>query len=88
VISGRSFKWGEIISKKLSIYVQQAQRQKEGEVPNFHMASYLIDVICERNVFAGMNLSCHVAELPVYVYFSILWEKYAIKLSCRAIMPH
>jgi hypothetical protein len=38
------------------------------------MASYLLDVICTRNVFTGMNLSWHVAELPVHVYFSILWE--------------
>jgi hypothetical protein len=38
------------------------------------MASYLLDVIFTRNVFADMNLSCHVAELPVHIYFSILWE--------------
>jgi hypothetical protein len=47
---------------------------KEGESPSFHMASYLLDVICTRNVFVGMNLSWHVAELPVHVYFNILWE--------------
>jgi hypothetical protein len=40
----------------------------------FHMASYLLDVICARNIFTGMNLSWHVAELPMHVYFSILWE--------------
>jgi hypothetical protein len=47
---------------------------KEGEVPTFYMASYLLDVICTRNVFTDMNLSWHVAELLVHVYFSILWE--------------
>jgi hypothetical protein len=26
------------------------------------------------NVFAGMNLSWHVSELLVHVYFSVLWE--------------
>jgi hypothetical protein len=47
---------------------------KEGEAPTFHMTLYLLDVICVSKVFFGMNLSWHVAELPVDVYFSILWE--------------
>jgi hypothetical protein len=38
-ISGSSFNWGVIISKQLSIYVQQAQTPKEGEAPTFYMAS-------------------------------------------------
>jgi hypothetical protein len=73
-IFGSSFKWGEIISKQLSISVQQAQTSKEGEAPTFHMALYLLDVICMMNVFVGMNLRWHVAELHVHVYFNILWE--------------
>jgi hypothetical protein len=71
---GSSFNWGAIISKQLSINLLQAQTPKEGEVPIFYMASYLLDVICARNVFAGMNLSWHIVEFPVHVYFSILWE--------------
>jgi hypothetical protein len=47
---------------------------KDGETLAFHMASYLLDVICARNIFAGMNLSWHVVELHVHVYFNILWE--------------
>jgi hypothetical protein len=73
-ISGRGFNWGEIISKKLSIFIQQAQTPKEGETPSFYMASYLLDIICARNVFARINLSWHVSELPVHVYFNALWE--------------
>jgi hypothetical protein len=38
------------------------------------MASYLLDVMCTRNVFANMNLRWHVVELLVHVYFNILWE--------------
>jgi hypothetical protein len=38
------------------------------------MASYLLNVICARNVFVSMNLRWHVAELPIHVYFKILWE--------------
>jgi hypothetical protein len=73
-ISGSSFNWGAIISKQLSINILQAQTPKDGETSVFYMASYLLDVICVRNVFAGMNLSWHVVELPVHVYFNILWE--------------
>jgi hypothetical protein len=74
VIIGRSFKWGAIISKQISICIQQAQMLKEGEAPTFYMASYLLDVMCARNVFTGMNLNWNVAELPIHVYFNILWE--------------
>jgi hypothetical protein len=73
-ISGSGFNWGAIISKQLSICIQQAWTPKEGETPTFYMASYLLDVMCARNVFTGMNLSWHVAELSVHVYFNILWE--------------
>jgi hypothetical protein len=73
-ISGSGFNWGVIISKQLSICIQQAQTPKEGETPIFYMASYLLDVMCARNIFVDMNLSWHVAELPVHVYFSVLWE--------------
>jgi hypothetical protein len=38
------------------------------------MASYLLDVICARNVFVDMNLSWHVVELHVHVSFNILWD--------------
>jgi hypothetical protein len=56
-ISGRSFNWGVIVSKKLTINISQAHTPKEGEVLTFYMESYLLDVICARNIFAGMNLS-------------------------------
>jgi hypothetical protein len=73
-IIGCNFNWGEIISKKLSTYVQQAQISKEWEAPTFYMASYLLYVMCARNIFANMNLIWHVVDLPVHVYFSVLWE--------------
>jgi hypothetical protein len=38
------------------------------------MASYLINVMCTRNVFSDMNLCWNVAKIPVHVYFSVLWE--------------
>jgi hypothetical protein len=71
-IIGCIFSWGEIISKQLSSCVQEAQTSKEGEAPTFYMASYLVDVMCARNVFIGMNLSWHVAEVLVHVYFSVM----------------
>jgi hypothetical protein len=38
------------------------------------MASYLLDAMCIRNVFASMNLRWHVVEISVHVYFNIIWE--------------
>jgi hypothetical protein len=60
-ISGRAFNWGAIISKQLSICIQQAQTPKEGETPSFYMALYLLNVMCTINVFADMNLSWHAS---------------------------
>jgi hypothetical protein len=73
-IIGRSFKLGPIISKKLSIGVHQAHTSKEGEAPTFYLASYLLNVMCARNVSVGMNLRWNVAELMVHIYFNILCE--------------
>jgi hypothetical protein len=55
-ISGRGFNWGAIISKQLSTCIRQAQTPKEGETPSLYMASYLLDIICAKNIFSGMNL--------------------------------
>jgi hypothetical protein len=38
------------------------------------MVSYLLDVICARNIFVGMNLSWYVADFPIHIYFIIPWE--------------
>jgi hypothetical protein len=73
-IFGSSFNSGAIISKKLSTSELQVQSPKVGEALTFHMDSSLLGVIYTRNVFAGMNLIWHIAELHVHVYFIILWE--------------
>jgi hypothetical protein len=70
-----------IISKQLSIYVQQAQKPKEGEAPTFHMTSYLLDVIYTKHLIASMNLIWHVVELPVHIYFSILKEEVVQRMA-------
>jgi hypothetical protein len=69
-----SFNWGAIISKEMSIKILQFRTPKDGETSIFYMEYYMLDVVRARNVFGGMNLSWHVVELPVHVYFSILWE--------------
>jgi hypothetical protein len=71
--------------------ILQAQSSEEGEAPTFHMASYQLDVIYARNVFSNMNLSWHIAELPVHVYFNILWENRYNKsyaLICNEFITH
>jgi hypothetical protein len=46
------------------------------------MDSYLLDVMCAKNVFTSMNLRWHVVELPVHVYFNVLWENRYKKSYC------
>jgi hypothetical protein len=38
------------------------------------MDSYLLDFMCVKNIFTGMNMSWHIPKLLVHVYFIILWE--------------
>jgi hypothetical protein len=73
-ISGRSFNWGAIISKQLSICIQQAQTPKEGEIPVFTWLHIFLMSCAPETFSSGMNLSWHVTELLVHVYFNILWE--------------
>jgi len=68
------FNWGAIILKQMSTNILQSQTPKDGEMLTFNMTSYLLDVIYARNVFTGMNLRWHVAEIPMHVYLNILWE--------------
>jgi hypothetical protein len=75
VVSGTSFNWSAIISKQLSTCIKQAQAPKEGYNPTFYMDLYLLDIICARNAFVGMELNWHPSELAVHVYYNILWEK-------------
>jgi hypothetical protein len=77
------FNWGAIISKQLSIHIEEVENSKTREIlAFFFMDSYLLDAICARNVFLGLNLSCHIYEFLVHVYFSVLWEnKYKILIT-------
>jgi hypothetical protein len=55
------------------------------------MDSYLLNVMCARNIFFDMNLSWHVAKLLVHVYFNILWEnryKTFYSLICDELITH
>jgi len=73
-ISMSVFNWGAIISKQLSIRVEQSHKPKAGEVSSFSMAYYLLHVVCARKIFPGLGLSWHVSDSHVHVYFNILWE--------------
>jgi hypothetical protein len=73
-ITKSGFNWGKKIYNQMSMCIEQDQTSKEGETLSFYMASYLLDVMCAKNIFVDVNLSWHVIELLVHIYFSILWE--------------
>jgi hypothetical protein len=56
VMWGRSFNWGGIISKQLSLNFAQAESPKHGDPTSFHMVSFLLDVLCAQNTFPGLYL--------------------------------
>jgi hypothetical protein len=66
-----SFNWETIVSNQLCNMIEKVHKikQKICVVNFFYMASYILDVICARNVFLGINLSCNISEAPIHVYF-------------------
>jgi hypothetical protein len=73
--------------------IERVHKEKEnlGVVPSFYMDSYLLDVVCATNVFMGLNLSWHILEAHVHVYFQSLWEnkyKKAYITICDHFLAH
>jgi hypothetical protein len=54
---GKTFNWGGVISKQLSLKIAQEQSLKLGNPPEFHMVSFPLDVLCAQNTFLGLSLS-------------------------------
>jgi hypothetical protein len=73
-ISGSIFNWGHHHFKTIEYQSRASSKTESRRSALLFMASYLLDVICARNIFPGMGLSWHVSELLFHVYFSILWE--------------
>jgi hypothetical protein len=47
--------------------------------------------MCARNIFSEMNLSWHMSEPPVHIYFSMLWEnkyKKSYSMICDLFLAH
>jgi hypothetical protein len=51
-----------------------------GKYPSFHMASYLLDMMCLVHAYPEMGWAWKPTELPIHVYCKVLWEhKYHTK---------
>jgi hypothetical protein len=62
-----------ILSNQLNDMIERVHKTMKNPrfVPSFYMALYLLDVICDTNIFIVLNFNYHVSEV-VHVYFHIL----------------
>jgi hypothetical protein len=65
-----------ILSNQLNIMIERVHEDKENPsvTPTFYMALYLLDVLCNTNIFACINFSWHYLEAHVHLYCHILWD--------------
>jgi hypothetical protein len=71
VISSRSsFNLANILSSRKTRY-------HHGKFPNFHMSSYLLDMMCVMHAYRGpgMRWAWQSSDPPVHIYCKVLWKK-------------
>jgi hypothetical protein len=72
--------WGEVLTGVPSFPSSEHLHSTGSDVERkrysilLHGFLFIGHHLCARNVFSRMKLSWHTSELPVHVYFKILWE--------------
>jgi hypothetical protein len=54
---GVSFNWADILSENLNIAIFAVMQAQPGTFPNFHMSSYLLDIMCMAHKYPNMGWS-------------------------------
>jgi len=54
---GKNFNWGGVITKHINMNITQAQYPKSGSPHELHMVSFLLDVLCAKNMFPRLSLN-------------------------------
>lgn len=74
VNEGNPFNWLDFLSQQLIIHVTNAKNPPTGKKAIFYMSAYLLDTICARNSFPGMNWAQSPREKVIQIYSKILSE--------------
>jgi hypothetical protein len=71
---GTSFNWADILSEKLKNAISFSTQAQLGSFPNFHMDSYLLDIMCIAHKYPNMGWIWLLADVTIHIYSKVIWE--------------
>ena len=69
---GASFNWADILSMDLKSGILAVTWKKLGNFPNFHMDSYLLDIMCIAHKYPNMGWSWLSLDFVIHIYNKVL----------------
>jgi hypothetical protein len=74
VDEGSSFNWDDILSTSLAESITVVKETEPGKFPSFHMASYLLDIMCICHQYPKMGWAWKPTDPSIHIYCKVLWE--------------
>jgi hypothetical protein len=71
---GTSFNWADILSENLKNVISYVTQAQPGSFPNFHMDSYILDIMCIAHKYSNMGWSWLSTDVAIHIYYKVLWE--------------
>jgi hypothetical protein len=77
---GTSFNWADILSRNLTTAISIGKQSQPGTFPNFHVSSYLMDIMCIAHKYPNIGWSWFHIDPTIHIYYKVLWEhKYHVE---------
>jgi hypothetical protein len=71
---GSSFNWDDILSANLAEAITTVTEITTKTFQNFHMSSYLIDIMCIAHQYPKMGWAWKPTDPTIHIYCKVLWE--------------
>jgi hypothetical protein len=69
------FNWANILSSILVESITVVKETEPGKFPSFHMASYLLDIMCVPHQYPKMGWASKPTESSIHTYCKVLWDQ-------------
>jgi hypothetical protein len=69
-----SFNWEDILSENLKDVISIVTPTQPGSFPSFHMASYLLDIMCIAHKYPNMRWIFLPTDVVIHIYCKVIWE--------------
>jgi hypothetical protein len=71
---GIEFNWSDILSRNLAAAIAFVKHTSPKQFPEFHMCSYLLDIMCVSNRYPKMCWAWQPTNPSIHIYCKVLWE--------------